>query len=161
MKKLALLSALLLFACSKNKDQPAALVTNPLRTCHRAEPIAPDTRTEACKIRLVSPAPCDEIDLTSGNTVRVIWENEGTGCRTPYFAYIGGNPISRDDQGNLLNVEKFQIPASHGVVDGTKGEVGLRAIDLRDLTSTDGTFEWVIEDSDGAHPVSQILKVKR
>lgn len=158
------LVALTLSACGKNKDNLVSNLGGITETakCTRSEPIADDTRTRACSIKLVSPAPCEEIDLTDPfKTVRFTWENEGTDCQTEYTAYIGGNPVTRDDQGNFVNTLVRLIPASFGVVDKMKGEMPVKARDLVNLTSTDGTFEWVVTDKNGAHPISQIFKVKR
>lgn len=155
--------ALALSACSGKDDKKSSgggqgQTPSPQGGCRA--PIADDNTTGGCRIRLVAPASCAEIDLTGGKTVRFEWTTDGTNCELPYKAYIAGNPVTRNDDGSLSNVAEYQINARPGEVSNTGGTVEVGAGAFQGVTSTDGTYDWVISSFHGSRPASFVVKVK-
>lgn len=159
---IALGLALALGACSSKNDDNKAAGTGgggQGQTGCRA-PVAEDNTTGGCRIRLAAPANCSSIDLSGGKTVRFEWTTDGTNCELPYKAYIAGNPVTRNADDSLDNVVEFQINARPGEVSNTGGTVEVNAEYFNQVTSTDGTYDWVISSFHGSRPESNVVKVQ-
>jgi len=152
------LALVTLAACgSKNKDD--AKKSSPSAQC--VGRTAVDHTQGGCRIRLVSPTPCSNVDLSDGKTVEFAWTTDGTNCETPYKAFLAGNPVTKNEDGTLNNVLEYRIEARAGEVSRTGGVVRVGAGAFEGLTSTDGTFEWMIESFHGSGPASQVIRVKK
>ncbi len=118
------------------------------------------------KTAVLAPTVCQELDLSGDKTAEIRWTTDGTDCPsdeqgrfTGFVGYIGGNPITQNEDNTLNNVKGFQL-AGEGVNRGG-GAVLLRARDLEGLTSTDGTYEWTIRSGLQAGPASVTIRIKR
>lgn len=129
----------------------AAAACNPTKA-------VPAEITGGCTLRLVTPAPCEEIDLTNGKSYEFAWTTDGGDCETPYKLHIGGNPIDPATGGNLYT---WSLSARAGQISRKGGYSHITAADLDGLTSDNGTYHWDVFGWYGSHPASQTFRVKK
>lgn len=122
--------------------------------CHT--PLVAARLSGGCNIRLVSPQPCEEIDLSNGRSYELAWTTDGSGCETPWTIYVGGNPL-RDD--NILSA-KLSENVSQGITK-TGGIVNVTAADLAQLKSDNGYYTWTVASYYGSQPASVTFKVNK
>lgn len=151
--------ALALSACSKDDKKGSTTSGGGQGQTGCRAPIAEDNTTGGCRIRLVAPTHCSSIDLSGGKTVRFEWTTDGTNCELPYKAYIAGNPVTRNEDGSLSNVAEYQINRGD-FVSNTGGSIEVGAGSFEGVTSTDGTYDWVISSFHGSRPASFVVKVQ-
>ncbi len=172
MKKLLLLSLLLVaVSCGRSSsnsdpDAPAPKApTNPENpTTPNNQPISgtltpilPANVTGGCRIRLVTPAEGETIDLSNGKSYEFAWTTDGTTCETPYTVYAAGNPANLETGENIIS---GKVPVSVGQVSKTGGFINVTYQDLGELKSSDGTYHWCMASFYGSHPASVSFKVK-
>jgi hypothetical protein len=148
--------SLALFACGSSAEEQAKSSQNQ-NSCS-ANPAVADATTGGCKIRLVSPSPCENIDLSAGKTYEFAWTTDGTFCETPYKLYIGGNPINPDTGENIAS---WSLSKQAGQISNNGGVFYVSADRLQSLASSDGTFHWLVQGFFGSHPASTAFKVSR
>ncbi len=122
------------------------------------EVIAQGEDTGGCRIRLVSPTVCEEIDLSGGKTYEFAWTTDGTNCETPYKLYIAGNPV---DLQSSENIKGWSLSAKAGEISGTGGVYYVSAAHLEGLQSQDGIYHWVVAGWYGSKPNTQTFRVKK
>jgi hypothetical protein len=116
----------------------------------------PDNTTGGCRIRLVTPAECEVIDLRNGATYEFAWTADGTGCETPWTLNIGGDPDIAD------NAKYWELATNvEQGISRTGGIIYLRASDLDGIQSEDGVYQWVVSSFYGSYPESQAFRVLR
>jgi hypothetical protein len=152
-----LLCIVLLSACGGEEKKKDVAQNNSNSGCG-APPVVTDATSGGCRIRLVSPKQCEEVDLTNGKDYEFAWTTDGTNCETPYLARVGGSPLNVETE---ENVNVWQMNAQVGRISRTGGVAKVTAADIENLTSTDGTFHWLITSYYGSHPASVAFKVKR
>jgi hypothetical protein len=131
-------------------NKPAKKNTN----CNNLQ-VLPPQDGNGCHIRLVTPAPCEEIDLSNGRSYEFAWQTGGSFCEAPFKFYIAGNPYS--DQ----NVLEWKFSTKVGQVSRTVGGItNVTAQDLAGLSSVDGLYSWVVFSFYDSHPASQYFRVK-
>jgi hypothetical protein len=121
----------------------------------RVQVLAPNP-SGGCQIRLVTPSPCETVDLTGNRTYEVAWTTDGSGCETPWTIQVAGNPITPD------NIRSAQI--STNVEQGITRKGGLlniTAADLAGLRSDNGLYHWSVQSHYGSHPGTNTFKVRR
>jgi hypothetical protein len=127
---------------------------NNLSSCQSIK-VLPSELSGGCYITLVTPAPCEQIDLSNGRSYEFAWQTGGTMCETPFKFYIAGNPY------NDQNVLSWQFSTKVGQISRTGGGFTyVTAQDLSNLTSTDGVYSWVVMSWYGSHPASQNFRVR-
>lgn len=148
--------------CSKKDDKKDVKATGGgglTQTCRA--PLADDHNSAGCKITLVSPTNCAEIDLTDGKTAVFEFKAEGADCRLPFTGHLAGHPVTRDENDRLGNV------LSRNDMNFADGKFELSAANFEGLTSDDGTYDWLIENNltgnprDGTGPASAVIRVKK
>lgn len=108
-----------------------------------------------CDITLITPRPCEEIDLSNGKVYEFAWQTGGSYCETPYKFYIAGNPVSDN---NMLS---WSLSEEIGKVSRKLGGIHyISANDIRQLNSNNGIYHWVVMGFYGSHPSSQTFRVK-
>jgi hypothetical protein len=150
-------------------DKPAPTAVLATDACTRA-PALSDQAAGNCEIRLLSPAPCQEIDLTNDQAFEFRWTTNGTSCPgsggrfTGYRLHFAGNPVGENESG-FTNIGSLLTPASRDVT-RAGGVARIRARDLKDqqgnpLSSSDGTFDWTVRSGLEAGPASVVFKIRR
>jgi hypothetical protein len=107
--------------------------------------IAPNP-SGGCAPRLVSPAQCETVDLTGGKTYEFAWTADGSGCETPWTVCVAGNPVTDE---NSRCVE-LSTDTSAGI-SRTGGIIRVSASDLSGLSSSDGTYHWLVSSFYKSH----------
>lgn len=111
-------------------------------------PENPGTGGMACHIRLVSPAPCQEVQFP----VQFEWTTDGTYCETPYTLYVTGDPP-------LQSIFTWSLSenAEQGITKAGGGFVTVGQDDLANVgvTSQSGVYHWVVQGYHGSNPNSQ------
>lgn len=73
-----------------------------------------------CAPRLVTPAPCEVVDLSGGKTYEIAWTTDGTGCETPWtFDLTGSPPSGTNAYSAKVNENGTTITRNGGIVDIT------------------------------------------
>ena len=112
--------------------------------------------TGGCRIRLVTPGVCEEIDLRAGQSYEFAWTTDGTYCETPYTLYVAGNPASE------ANTKYWTLSTDvQRGISSIGGIVNISASDLSGLTTDNGLYHWVVVGYYGSHPDSRTLRVKK
>lgn len=112
--------------------------------------------TGGCRIRMVTPTLCEEIDLTGGQWYEFAWTTDGSDCETPYTLIISGNPATE------MNSKSWQL--STNVEQGITrrgGITNVTANDLNGLTTDNGLYHWVVIGYYGSHPDSGAFRVRK
>lgn len=112
--------------------------------------------TGGCAIRLATPARCEDVDLTGGQSYEFAWTTDGTNCETPYTLIISGNPAS---EANAVSW-KLSTNVEQGIT-RNGGITYITASDLEGLTSDNGLYHWVVIGYYGSHPDSQTFRVRK
>ena len=113
------------------------------------------------RIRLVTPAAGEEIDLTGGRAYEFAWTTNGVWYETPWFIYLAGNPA------NMITGENtYRVSRSENVSAGITHTGGLLYITAADIEATgvttdNGFYHWVVAGWYGAHPSSQTFRIKK
>ncbi|MHB8873589.1 MAG: hypothetical protein ACYC8T_07875 [Myxococcaceae bacterium] len=102
----------------------------------------------ACNIQLMTPVPCEEVDLSGGKVYRATWTTTAT-C-SDGTVHVFGNPPGPTNRATL--------PVSGTSLDVT---LTLATTTSPPLTSTNGVYYWYVEGPDGSHPASQSFRIKR
>ncbi len=137
------------------KKQPANKTAKARRnSCNTV--VVPAEVSGGCNITLITPAHCEEIDLSNGRSYEFAWQTGGSFCETPYKFYISGNPYSES------NVLSWSFSTETGKISRTQGGYHyITAADLAELSSDDGTYHWVVMGFYGSHPASQAFRIKK
>ena len=109
--------------------------------------VYPAAVSGGCRIRLVSPASCQEITFP----FQFEWTTDGSNCETPYKLYITGDPP-------LERYFEWSLSENTGQISKTGG--GFATVSAEDLanvgvTSKSGVYHWVVMGYYGSHPDSQ------
>lgn len=154
MKKSLILCLTLLSACgSENKpDSKTANTQNP-QTCGGI--FYPADPNGSCRIRLVSPAPCEKVDLTAGKFYEFAWTNDGTNCEGPYLI-----SLAVTDGANAQEISE-QVNFNGGTVSGSGGVVRVDASDLNGMELKEGIYHWTVASFYGSRPASNPFKLVR
>ncbi|MBX3232902.1 MAG: hypothetical protein KIT84_42230 [Labilithrix sp.] len=120
-----------------------------------AQAIAPNL-TGGCAPRIVTPALCEEVDLTGGKTYELAWTTDGTGCETPWKLCAAGNPVS-DPNSICVNLST-DVNAG---ISRTGGILVISAADLEGLTSDTGVHHLLVASFHESHAGSVAFRVKR
>jgi len=154
MKKILTLSLIFLSACgSGNKsDAQTAGAQNP-QTCGGI--YFPAETSGGCRIRLVSPSPCETVDLSAGKTHEFAWTNDGTNCEGPYII-----SLAVTDGSESQSITE-QINFNSGTVSGSGGVVTVGASDLEGISLKDGIYHWTVASFYGSRPASNPFKLVR
>jgi hypothetical protein len=116
----------------------------------------PSEHKGGCHIRLITPANCEEIDLSNGKTYQFAWQTGGTFCETPFKLYIAGNPVTEE------NTRMWQYSTKTGQISRTGGGYDEFSLEnLSELRSDNGIYHWVVTGWFGSHPNSQTFRIKR
>ncbi|MFN8671145.1 MAG: hypothetical protein U0457_03565 [Candidatus Sericytochromatia bacterium] len=108
-----------------------------------------------CNITLITPRPCEEIDLSYGKVYEFAWQTGGSYCETPYKLYIAGNPVADP------NTFNWSLSENVGKVSRKVGGIHyISAADLQGLSTNNGLYHWVVMGYYGSHPASQTFRVK-
>jgi hypothetical protein len=175
MKHFGIVIVALAFAgCGKKEDDKKATTSGGITVtdaCKRT-PVVQESVVGECKIRLLSPTHCQEVDLTNDKVVEFRWTTDGTECpsdQNGQFAgfniYVAGNPLTQNYDQSYNNLASAGLPLG-GDITRTTGVARIRARDLVDkdgkaLTSTDGTYDWVVQSGLNSTPASIVIKIKR
>jgi len=172
MKKYALvLVALALIACSKDDKKVTNSGGITANACGR-DSVVSGNEVGDCRIRLLSPTACQEVDLTNDKVFEFRWTTDGTDCPSQadgrmegFNIYVAGNPVTKNEDGSLNNVASKPLRLG-GTIERSGGIAYVRARDLVDgegnpITSTDGTFDWAIRSGLEAGPASVVFRIKR
>jgi hypothetical protein len=119
--------------------------------------VLPAEAVGGCAIRLVTPARCEEIDLTGGQTYEFAWTTDTTECETPYELDLAGNPLSDE---NVVSWSLSENP-DEGITRTGGGVYRVGAQDLAPLSTDSGIYHWVVLGYYGSHPDSQTFRVRR
>jgi hypothetical protein len=111
-----------------------------------------------CKIRLVEPALCQEIDLSGGKTFWFGWSTDTSYCETPFKLIIAGNPPTEQ---NAYTWSLSEGGSNGKIAKNTGGIKEISAADLQGLTSNNGIYHWVVLGWYGSHPASQTFRLKQ
>ena len=143
-------------------DVPAPTVDNmavtptPSPTGVSCDSLFPAEEIGGCRIRLVTPGNCEEIDFARFSSYQFAWSTDGTNCETPYKLQIAGNPPSE------LNALEWSLSEKTGEISKTLGGIQyISAADLQSLSSNNGSYHWRVLGFYGSHPASQVFKVKK
>jgi hypothetical protein len=118
--------------------------------------VVPANVIGGCQIRMVTPALCEEIDLSRGQSYEFAWTTDGTDCETPYTLVVSGSPATD------MNSKSWQLPTN--VEQGITRNGGITYIsesDLSGLTTDNGLYNWVVVGYYGSHPESRAFKLKK
>lgn len=118
-----------------------------------------DATSGGCAIRLVTPAKCQEVDLTGGQVVEFAWTTDGTYCETPYTVYLAGDNANIQTGENIASWN-FSENVSNGITHNG-GIVRATAADLAGVTSASGVYHWVVAGYYGSHPASVAFRMRK
>lgn len=121
-------------------------------------PLVSDETSGGCRIRLVTPSDGETIDLRNGQSYQFAWTTDGSDCETPYTVSAAGNPANLQTGENIVST---QLSVSVGQISRKGGYFNVSAADLASLTSTDGTYQWVVAGWYGSHPASHMFHVEK
>jgi hypothetical protein len=119
-----------------------------------SKPLVAANISGGCNLRLVTPQPCEEIDLSNGRSYEFAWTTDGSGCETPWTVYVGGNPL---EDGNILSAQ-LSTDVSSGITK-TGGVINVTAQDLAQLKSDNGYYTWTVKSYYGSQPATVTFKV--
>jgi hypothetical protein len=121
-----------------------------------AQPALTANLTGGCRIRMVSPANCEVIDLSNGKAFEFAWTTDGTGCETPYKIMAAGSPSKAE------NSVELTIPTNGAAITRQGGLINVSLAELKSLglTSDNGEYHWVVMSFHGSHPQSQVFRVR-
>ncbi len=119
-------------------------------------PAVPGEITGGCNLRLVTPAACEEIDLSGGKSYEFAWTTDGAGCETPWTFYVAGNPVTDENTGGV----QLSTDTSAGI-SGTGGVVRVTAADLGNLKSDNGLYHWTVRSFYGSQPPSNAFRIRK
>lgn len=104
----------------------------------------------------MTPADCEEVDLTGGKTYELAWTTDGTGCETPWKLCVAGTPVSDP---NSTCVE-LSTDTSAGI-SKTGGILNITAADLAALSSESGVYHLLVTSFYGSHAGSVAFRVRK
>lgn len=151
----ALMSAMLLVGCGSDDAKPDV---NSAASGQCGAPAVSDATAGGCRIRLVTPKPCETIDLSAGKQYEFAWTTDGTFCETPFNLYIGGNPINVDTGENIFS---WSYSKNAGYVSNYGGIAYYTADQLAEIVSKDGTFQWTVASYHGSRPGSVVFRINK
>jgi len=112
-----------------------------------------------CRIRLVSPANCEEIDLSNGKTYNFEWTTDGSTCETPWKIYLAVPPANAQTGENVYTFS-YSVDVPGGIT-RTSGIVPVSAETFQGLDPKGGYFHWTVAGYYGAFPQSRAFRIKR
>jgi hypothetical protein len=121
-----------------------------------AQPALAANLTGGCRIRMVTPGDCAEVDLSNGQVYEFAWTTDGTGCETPFKIIAAGSPPTGE------NSVELTVPTNGPAITRQGGLINVTLAELKTLglTSDNGEYHWVVMSFHGAHPQSQVFRVK-
>ena len=126
-----------------------------MKSSSKCKSILPANITGGCKVRLAGPGNCATIKLPHVFG----WTTGGTYCETPWRFIIAGNPVNLATGANT-----WEWSLSEDVSQGITHKGGLMRItaqDLKNVTTNNGIYHWVVIGYYGSHPASRAFKVKK
>jgi|GEM_PF-2644298 len=106
----------------------------------------PPALSGGCAPQIVTPAPCEIVDLSGGKSYEVAWTTNGTGCETPWKLCAAGSPVS-DPNSLCVNLSE---DVSAGI-SKTGGVLNVTAADLAGLSSDTGWYHVMVGSYYGSH----------
>lgn len=124
-------------------------------TCS-AQPALEANLTGGCRIRMVTPGNCAEVDLSKGQVSEFAWTTDGTGCETPFKIMAAGSPPTAQ------NSVELTVPTNGAAITRQGGLINVTLAELKNLglTSDNGEYHWVVMSFHGSHPQSQVFRVR-
>jgi hypothetical protein len=112
--------------------------------------------TGGCRIRMVTPSNCEEINLANGQSFEFAWTTDGTGCETPFKIIAAGSPPTAE------NSVELSIPTNGAAITRQGGLINVTLAELKNLglASDNGEFHWVVMSFHGSHPQSQVFRFR-
>ena len=159
--------ALALSACSKDDKKGSTTTGGGQGQTGCGTPLTVDHSSGGCRIRLVTPKNCEEIDLSNGKTYEFAWTTDGTNCELPYKLFVAGNPASveTNENGEVVSMTNvFEGRINRGdFISNTGGVLQVSAANIEGLgvTTDNGTYQWQIDSFHGSGPAAQFFKVKK
>jgi len=127
-----------------------------------------DTSGLPCVISLLTPAPCEEIDLSGGKAYQFAWTtwrpSGFTWCETPYHFIVAGTPADLTP-GYETNIYKWDFSAGTGIGYSTTHENGgfanfnANSFASAGLSSTTGVYHWTVAGWFWPHPATQTFRI--
>lgn len=155
MKYLILALPLLLLSACGSEDKKTAKTDeskNP-QTCGGT--FYPAEVSGGCRIRLVTPGPCETVDLTEGKSYEFAWTNDGTQCEGPYLISLAVT------DGSSSETMSAQINFNNGTVSRTGGVITVTAEDIQQIQKKEGIYHWTVASFYGSRPASNPFKLIR
>lgn len=118
--------------------------------------LLPPNPAGGCRLRLVTPAPCETVDLSGGRRYEFAWTTDGSGCETPWTIQVAGNPITPEN----LRSAQLSTDVERGIT-RTGGVLYLSSADLDGLRSDNGLYHWSVQSHYGAHPGTHTFTMRR
>lgn len=114
-----------------------------------------------CSFRLVTPAVCEQIDLTNGKSYEFAWTTDGDWCETPWTLCMAGNPANIDTGENIY-CEDFSADVDRYITHlGGVVYLDAAAFNSLGLTTNNGIYHWVVISFYGSNPNSRTFRVKK
>lgn len=148
-----ILSTLLFTSCNSSSSGSGSNGDGVIAQGCTPETVLADNTTGGCRIRLVTPNTCAEVNLSDDKTYEFAWTTDGTTCETPWKVTLAGNPPTEDNQitytvstdGNMITQKGAVIPVGKAAFEG--------------LRSDNGTYHWVVKSFYDSYPASKNFKV--
>jgi hypothetical protein len=110
------------------------------------DPVAAAMPTGGCNMNLVTQA-CSVANLSGGGVFEIAWTTNMTFCEGPHHVYLGGDPPSSWETGNIVSFDiasqdgSGHIPdARSGMTRNIGGYLNINQNDLSQLTSESGIY---------------------
>lgn len=148
-----------LISCGSKNDSPNNANKDTINNPEVFESILRANETGGCSIRLVTPSMGETVDLTNGKTYEVAWTTDATGCETPFYLCLAGNPT---DSTKLVN-SCISFSANNDNITKYNGRVNITAagLDQYGIASSNGIYHWVVVGFYGSHPASQSFRINK
>jgi hypothetical protein len=119
--------------------------------CPSTSPLAAEW-SGGCQMSL-STAVCSTADLTGGKSFELAWSTNTTFCEGPHTVYLGGDPPSSWQTGNLVTFSILSTvgpDARQGMTRNIGGYLNINAQDLANLTSASGVYYYRVASFHGS-----------
>jgi hypothetical protein len=120
------------------------------------EPARPAMPSGGCIINTTTPA-CGVADLSSGGTFELAWTTNMTYCEGPHHVYIGGDPPSSWETGNVVSFDIASQDGSGAIPDERSGMtrniggyLNINQADLAGLSSESGIYYYLVASFHGS-----------
>ena len=150
------IAAIFTTSCSQSGSGSGGGLGKPSGGACTAQPALEANVTGGCRIRMVTPGNCAEVDLSKGQVFEFAWTTDGTGCETPYKIIAAGSPPTA---GNSV---ELTVPTDGAAITRQGGLLNVTLAELKNLglTSDNGEYHWVVMSFHGSHPQSQVFRVR-